>query len=131
MKAMGKKFMIFVAVAVIVAIVLVTGVKSLTDILKSVWTFAVETDKGYMWIVNILVAAVVAYIFKQSKAKGATALGFIGFVLTAIFCECILWHRTEIWGIIVSNTFEPERLTNVGLGILASAIGFIIAEKVG
>ena len=58
-------------------------------------------------------------------------LGFIGFVLTAIFCECILWHRTEIWGIIVSNTFEPERLTNVGLGILASAIGFIIAEKVG
>ena len=53
MKAMGKKFMIFVAVAVIAAIVLVTGVKSLTDILKSVWTFAVETDKGYMWIVNI------------------------------------------------------------------------------
>ncbi len=131
MKAMGKKFMIFVAVAVIAAIVLVTGVKSLADILKSVWTFAVETDKGYMWIVNILVAAVVAYIFSQSKAKSATVLGFVGFVLTVIFCECILWHRTEIWGLIVSNTFEPERLTNVGLGILASAIGFIIAEKVG
>lgn len=131
MKAGTKKFLIFVAVAVIVAIVLVSGVKSLTDILKSVWTFAMETDKGYMWIVNIVVAAFVAFLFSQSKAKGATVLAIVGFLLTAIICECLLWHRTEILGMIVANTFEQERLTNVGLGILASAVGFIVAEKVG
>ncbi len=131
MKAIGKKFMIFVAIAVIAAIVLVTGVKSLTDILKSVWTFALETDKGYMWIVNIAIAAVIAYVLSQGKSKAAKVFAVIGFFVTLIISECAIWHRTEIWAIIAGNTFQTERITNVALGVVASAIAFVIAEKIG
>lgn len=125
-----KKFIVFVAIAILVAFVLVTGVKSLTDIMKSVWTFAVETDKGYMWIINIAVSAVIAFVFTQGKSKAANFFAIVGFLVTMIVSECFLWHRAEIWTIISANTFQTERLTNVGLGVLASAIAYIIAEKI-
>ena len=125
-----KKFIVFVAIAILVAFVLVTGVRSIADILKSVWTFAVETDKGYMWIINIAVSAVIAFVFTQSKSRAANFFAIVGFLVTIIVCECLFWHRAEIWSIISTNALQAERLKSVGLGVLASAVAYIIAEKI-
>lgn len=124
----AKKTFKFAVVAVFIAMIFIVGANT-PDLFKAIWKYATEVDKGYMWIVNIVIGAIVAVIVAQGRSKTAKFLAMISFLIAVLLSECIIWHRSEITAILMSATDQEEKWVYVGIGVLASIIAYLIVEK--
>lgn len=118
----------FVLTAILIAVLMVavSQIKSMSMLLWKYWT---EVDRGYMWTINIVVAAAVTKImFIKQKGAIMFTLKCASTFILAILVECILWHRKDIWSII-SPQITLNRIMLSGAGIFAATLAFIFHIK--
>lgn len=124
----AKKTLRFVVVAIMIAAIFAMGA-NMKDVMVEIWKYIIEIDKGYMWIINIAIGAVVAILVSQIDSKLAKVISVILFVVAVLVSECLLWHRSEIGATLIEGIIKKETLINTGIGVLASTIAYIILEK--
>lgn len=118
----------FVFTAIIIAVLMVT-VSQTKAMATSLWEYWTQTDKGYMWTINVAVAVLAGrLVFGRKRGKVIVVLkGLFMFCMT-IALECLLWHRKDILGIIVAQMTWSNLILAAG-GIVAATIAFIIHIK--
>lgn len=125
----AKNFIKFAVIAVVIAMIFAILGGNVKEVFRNIWKFAIETDKGYMWIVNIAIGAVVALAISQLKSKVATVVAIITFVLVVILSECLIWHRAEIGAILLNGISNKDAWIYIGLGVLASMMAYVIVGR--
>lgn len=125
----AKNFIKFAVVAIVIAMIFAILGGNAKEVFSSIWKFAVEVDKGYMWIVNIAIGAVVALVISQLKSKVATVVAIITFILVVILSECLIWHRDEIGAILFNGISNIDTWIYIGLGVLASMLAYVIVGR--
>lgn len=128
----GRKFeetLKFVILATVIAFVLVFFGQT-TGIISAVFNWCTQTDLGYMWVINIVVAILLTNVLFYFVTK--EKLGLIGHVvkviLEALFtliAECAIWHRGEAWQVLTEG-FSWAKVSLAGLGILAATVAFLV-----
>jgi len=107
----------------VIAICVIT----LPQIISEVWGY-MSKDVGYVWVINMLIAIVVAMIIAnvtQFKDGIRIALAIVTFVIVAIACECIIWHPSEISALISSKVTVKEAMWAV-LGLVVSIVAYAL-----
>lgn len=118
----------FVCTAILIAVLMVT-ISQTKVMATSLWDYWTKTDKGYMWTLNIIIAVIVgSWMFGRRKGKTIAALKLLVMFCVAIISECLLWHHSDIWGIIVSQ-MTMNNLILAGGGIVAATIAFVLHIK--
>ncbi len=123
----AKKTVKFAVVAILIAMIFIVGANT-PRVIKEMWKYVTEIDKGYMWIINIAIAAIVAFIVSRVPSRKAKVLSVVSFLLTVILAECIIWHIGEISAILMT-TIAKRNWIYVGVGVLASTIAYLVIEK--
>lgn len=125
------KTMKFVAKVVVLALVVAILI-AIPQIVTAIWTY-MSTDAGYMWVVNMTIAIVIAiivfWIFSTRWPAWATwTLSVIIFLVTVMVCEALIWHPADI-GEIIATKITVTKVVYVLLGIAFSAIIYRFEHK--
>lgn len=118
----------FVFTAIIIAVLMVT-VSQTKAMATSLWEYWTQTDKGYMWTINVAVAVLAGrLVFGRKRGKVIVILKGLFIFCMTIALECLLWHREDILGIIAAQMTWSNLIIAAG-GITAATIAFIIHIK--
>lgn len=128
-----KKFVMFVikTVLIVFAALLIAKVP---QIFVANCGYMVNSDMGYVWVINFAIAFLVAWFVSQRLYYAEVAKGYqyaitiCVFIIVTVLCESAIWHPLEI-GTIIAQGITLERMACVGVGILASAITSFIERK--
>jgi len=93
--------------------------------------FMIKSDMGYMWVINIAIAFVVAQIIPRFIEVGEKIYYIVmvcTFAVVTILCESAIWHPSEI-GTILIHGVSLEKVVYIGVGILASSVTFFIERR--
>lgn len=130
----GKKFLWFVFKTVLIVFVALLAAK-VPQIIVANCGFMVNSDMGYVWVINFVIAFVVTWIVQKRIIDAGISFGAyyaisaITFIVVTVLCESLIWHPREIGTIIVKG-ITLERVICVVLGILASVATSFIEQKI-
>ncbi len=126
-----KSFLKFVLRTILVVLAALLVVK-IPQIIVACCGFMIKSDMGYMWVINIAVAFVVAQIvprfIEAGSEKAYYAIMVCTFAVVTILCESAIWHPSEI-GTILIHGISFDKVIYIGVGILASSVTFFIERR--
>lgn len=117
----------FLVKAVVTALIL--GVIIKTPVMaKAIWSYCTGVDKGYMWVVNMACAMVVALVtwakLRRIRVPFRAIVSAFAFAVMLFFAEVFFWHATEIWQLI-SMDITVKEMSAAGFTLLAVTIAYI------
>lgn len=121
-----KRTVVFVVcMAILFSLILLAG--RFPSIIKMDWNYMIQGDPAWRWVVNIIVAAIVAIIINAcfEKFRVQKLFAIIAFLLTIILMESFAWHAQETIEIIKSTTIFVG-IKGVIWTAVAAFISFII-----
>lgn len=133
MRGVIKNFLWFVIKTVFIVFAALLAVK-VPEIFVANFGYMIKSDMGYVWVINFVIAFVVAWIIPKKIIDAESSRGIyyvitVGtFIVVTILCESVIWHPREI-GTIIARGITLERVICVGIGILASAATSFIERK--
>lgn len=130
---MGRRFNIvgdvflFLIKAVLTALIIGAIIKT-PAMAKAIWSYCTGVDKGYMWVVNMACAMVVALVtwvkLRRMKVPFRAIVSAFAFAVTLFFAEVFFWHATEIWQLL-STDISAKEVSAAGFTLLAVTIAYI------
>ena len=122
---MTKKMITFLGRVIVIALISV-AVINLPVLGVTTFENCVTTDKGYMWVVNLLAAGIVTYTWGRiyKGAKTIEIFGGIGiFMLMILVVEMAIWHPSQ-FAQMMAEQFSIRDLKFFGFGILVAVISY-------
>ena len=113
---MVKRILQFLGRVIVVAL-LAMAVINLPMLTVTTFENCMMADKGYMWVVNLLAAAIVAYTWGRIyTGNNATKIigGIVLFLLMILVCETAIWHPTQ-FGKMMAERFSTRDLKVFGM----------------
>ncbi len=119
----------FMITAMLIAVITVVVAK-IPLIFIDVYKYCTIEDKGYMWVINIISAAIVAVAIRllTRKKSGSVILAISTFILCLPAAELTIWHREYIWSVI-SIELPKESWIAFGVGIMSAVIAYVLELK--
>lgn len=96
----------------------------LPAIVKMDWSYMISGDPAWRWVINIIVATVVALIVNQisHRLRAHGVLAVIAFLIVLTFFEAFAWHSAETIEIIKGTKFFSAYV-----GVIWAAVSAVIA----
>ena len=93
-------------------------------IVKQAWGYLISGDPAWYWVVNIIVATIVAVVVNYSaqKLRIQKFLAIVVFVFALLAMESFAWHGAESIELIKNTT-----VTTGFRGVIATAVSAIIS----
>ena len=128
-KKLGIGSDVFCFLVKVVLTALIMGVIIKTPAMaKAIWSYCTGVDKGYMWVVNMACAMVVALVtwvkLRRMKVPFRAIVSAFAFAVTLFFAEVFFWHATEIWQLL-STDISAKEVSAAGFTLLAVTIAYI------
>lgn len=130
---MGRRFNIvgdvflFLIKTVLTALIIGVIIKT-PAMAKAIWSYCTGIDKGYMWVINMACAMVVAIVtwvkLRRIKVPFRAIVSAFAFAVTLFFAEVFFWHATEIWQLL-STDISAKEVSAAGFTLLAVTIAYI------
>ena len=130
---MGRRFNIvsdvFLFLVKAILVVLILGVIIKTPAMaKAIWSYCTGVDKGYMWVINMACAMIVALVtwakLRRIRVPFRAFVSAFAFAVTLFFSEVFFWHATEIWQLL-SMDISAKEVSAAGFTLLAVTIAYI------
>lgn len=122
-----KATFLYLLTAALVALILIVG-WNIPQIVAKIWKYCLNDDKGYMWVVNLLIGAVVTFVIVKLLKKGGiltNLIAIMAFILSVIISECAMWHRSDMVELFRMR-YSSDTVTGIAIGIIASFIAFLM-----
>lgn len=117
----------FLIKAVVTALIIGVIIKT-PAMAKAIWSYCTGIDKGYMWVINMACAMVVALVtwvkLRRVKVPFRVIVSGFAFAVTLFFTEVFFWHATEIWQLL-STDISAKEVSAAGFTLLAVTIAYI------
>lgn len=96
----------------------------LPDITTLCCRFCIDSDAGYMWVINLTIGLIVAVLMYGTlkEKKKRMLFSIITFFVSVLVLEFALWHRVEFQSLFATNITKDK--------IIGMIIGFISANVV-
>lgn len=128
-KIFAKILTIAAFVLITVALVIIARVgENSVSVLKKIYNFCAKTDKGYMWIINIIVATIISKIITKIKVIAKvenniilTILSSLIFIMSVVVAEIVLWHPNEVPNML---GLKINSVKDLSTGIISATITF-------
>lgn len=96
--------------------------------IRKVYNFCMSTDKGYMWLINVIIAIIISKLIaklkvlaKMKDSKILTVISCLTFIVSIIAAEILIWHPAEIKSML---GIKIDSIKDLATGIISATIVF-------